>query len=504
MKRLFPFVFIFLFITSCNSIKRKNDFLSPTNLISQLFTINPEKDTILHTSHSAILKIRKGSFKGNTSINLEIKEAYTPEEILLAGLTTTSGGKPLRSAGMLFFNATIEGKKIEPLIPIEAIIPSKNPEPEMQVFKGKEDSDGNIDWIEPQSIDTSKPEDYEQLYANGRALFLGKCASCHNIFKDATGPALKNLQFRGPWKNPQNILAWVSNPARFMSKNSYAQELKKKYGSMMTAFVDLRMEDIMGILTYVNNVRYEEEHPAKDRAVKKDSAKTNPVATIDTIGHHNNQDCGFDTTYISYKEEFPEYDTTVYPTILLADTIADPIDPYDPVFRDIYNEGYEFNIDANGWYNIDAFLKIEMNEVENVKLIADLKMSEDAFMNVYVFVPTERIMQNTYTKKGTQYYFDYEKGAIPLPLRHRAVIFAFGSYKDKILYGVSEFTIGKDQTIPVEIKETTKEGLKNLLFSKRLDGIELEAIEKKMEIYKIPCNDTTMKINSADILQINQ
>ena len=210
-----------------------------------------------------------------------------------------------------------------------------------------------------------------------------------------------------------------------------------------------------------------------------------------------NEDCWQnDTTYYSVKDTFPEYDTTKYPDVI-PDTTLNSEDVYDEDYKNISKEGYKFNITSNGWYNIDAFLKTEPDKIENVSLIADLKMTEDAFMNVYVFIPSERVLQVTHNKKGNQYYFDYENQTIPLPLRYRAVIFAFGSYKNKILYGVTEFTINKQQIIPVEIKETTGEGLKNILFSKNINGIELDAIEKKMEINKIPCSDTGRIQNTA-------
>jgi cytochrome c2 len=35
--------------------------------------------------------------------------------------------------------------------------------------------------------------------AAGKAIFMGKCASCHNPLKDGTGPALKGLEDRHKW-----------------------------------------------------------------------------------------------------------------------------------------------------------------------------------------------------------------------------------------------------------------------------------------------------------------
>ena len=35
--------------------------------------------------------------------------------------------------------------------------------------------------------------------AAGKAVFMSKCASCHNVLKKATGPALAGLEERHKW-----------------------------------------------------------------------------------------------------------------------------------------------------------------------------------------------------------------------------------------------------------------------------------------------------------------
>ncbi|MBI1342018.1 MAG: c-type cytochrome [Terrimonas sp.] len=91
---------------------------------------------------------------------------------------------------------------------------------------------------------------------DGKQLFQGNCASCHNPFQNGTGPALKGLEDRGPWGDRNNIYAWVHNPVGFMATNKYTQDLKAQYGgTMMTAFPGLKTEEIDAIVSYINEVQ---------------------------------------------------------------------------------------------------------------------------------------------------------------------------------------------------------------------------------------------------------
>ncbi|MFM2139484.1 MAG: hypothetical protein RJA57_1791 [Bacteroidota bacterium] len=87
----------------------------------------------------------------------------------------------------------------------------------------------------------------------GKALFAGKCASCHNIFKDLAGPALMKLEERHKWADHNELLKWVNNPGGYMANDAYTQGLKAKYGSLMTGFPDLKLKDVDDIVAYIND-----------------------------------------------------------------------------------------------------------------------------------------------------------------------------------------------------------------------------------------------------------
>ena len=87
----------------------------------------------------------------------------------------------------------------------------------------------------------------------GKTLFMSKCASCHNLFKDATGPTLIGFEDRGPWAKRENLYRWIKNPTEFMKTDSYTRTLKERFGAMMTAFPDITKEEADNISEYINS-----------------------------------------------------------------------------------------------------------------------------------------------------------------------------------------------------------------------------------------------------------
>src|SRR5580692_13121916 len=91
---------------------------------------------------------------------------------------------------------------------------------------------------------------------DGKALFQSNCATCHNPFKDGTGPALKGVSERVPDKNL--LHAWVHNSAKILgSGNPYFNALFNRFNkTSMTVFgTSLSDKDIDAIINYVETAQ---------------------------------------------------------------------------------------------------------------------------------------------------------------------------------------------------------------------------------------------------------
>ncbi|HTF04667.1 MAG TPA: cytochrome c [Bacteroidia bacterium] len=126
------------------------------NLPTQLFTINPNQDTVIETMNGIVFAIPAGAFlNAGSPFTLEVREALTPMDIMKGGLSTTSNGELLETGGMFYINAR-NGEtslKINPDKPVYANIPTNEIRPGMMLFDGERKDDGSINWVNPKQME---------------------------------------------------------------------------------------------------------------------------------------------------------------------------------------------------------------------------------------------------------------------------------------------------------------------------------------------------------------
>lgn len=86
---------------------------------------------------------------------------------------------------------------------------------------------------------------------NGLSLFKANCASCHNMDKAATGPALVGAYQR--WKDPKQLHNWIQNAPKVLSqKDPYAVTLASQYPVIMSNFEGvLSSQDVDDLIAYI-------------------------------------------------------------------------------------------------------------------------------------------------------------------------------------------------------------------------------------------------------------
>lgn len=88
--------------------------------------------------------------------------------------------------------------------------------------------------------------------SGGKKLFMARCASCHMVNKELSGPALKGVT--GRWPNLQKLYAFIRNSEEMVRSDAYSRQLWLKYNqTIMPAQPDLTDVQIQQILSYIES-----------------------------------------------------------------------------------------------------------------------------------------------------------------------------------------------------------------------------------------------------------
>lgn len=91
-------------------------------------------------------------------------------------------------------------------------------------------------------------------FAQGEGLFKAKCATCHMTHKNSTGPKLFGVKAKWAAAGAKegSLYQWVNNWQTAAANDPYAAEVSKWSPTAMSAFPDLKKEEIDAILDWVD------------------------------------------------------------------------------------------------------------------------------------------------------------------------------------------------------------------------------------------------------------
>lgn len=468
------FLLIIFFCISCSSKKSyKQTILTPNNLPVQLFEIDPAIENTIRTKKGATVRFPANAFKlnGAGKVKVEIKEAYSMKDILLAGLVTETNGKPLSSGGMIYINAQQNNKDIELQKTANVATPTPYVNPDMQLYKGEYNADSTINWVEPKPLDTI-PSSMIEL---GKQLFNTNCASCHNLENPTTGQALRGMLQRAPSK------AWLNKFIRnWEDAFRHTDSIGFNYTAYtccvvqynptqnMNKFPALSDADLDALYAFTNSDDYEPNDctPCLQAKFVTDSF-------IKTEGY-----------YAPY-----EWDTTIVNNNTTQFYIPQNITPRDPAeLEKTYRQGgftdmpetanYNFTIATLGWYNIDADYA-GLPGTAYCTLSAEITNEADKEeLTVYMVMPSKKNLSVSNGTKDDTYIFDKVSGKIPMHLDEQAYVIAFGERNGKVVYGVKPFITKKENNLQLSVSEITEEAFVEHIRKLGLDGLSF-SINKK-------------------------
>ena len=483
MKRSLSFLLILLaIILSCNTSPTPNGWLNEDNLPLQQYTIDITTDTTLITKNGALLKIPKGALttdKGNT-VTLEIKEAYSVQQIIQAGLVTQSNGEPLSSGGMIYINAK-GGQNVKITQAIKVALPANYLADSMQLYKGRKDENGNINWEEPSALVESEQSKH---ITRGQVLFEGKCTSCHRIGKDLTGPDLAHFskRFTGEegLRRSRHFHYWY-HPFMGDEGDLYSCKLWEMYRSVGTQFPDLSDDDLADIYGYIQNESDKNNLPLPSHAYLKDCVDSCFVYNMamsdlqikkEQLANQKNNLIRDNGSMVEEKrEEPPAQADTASPVINFEERVSTP---------DYNAEYYQFTIESFGWFNIDILLK-GIDGVKESELFVRITGEYREKIKVYLIIPSVKV----YVEGGPaernkeEFAFYLKNGKIALPQNAKAYIMAVTETEASIAFAIKEFTTSLKQEFDISLTSSTKEAFNAAIERLNLHNLDIKVKDTK-------------------------
>lgn len=461
-------------VYACNQQdKTASHLLSTNKLPTQVVSIDITKDTVLHTKNGALIRIPHGALSSSSNpVQLEIKEAYTMQDILKGGLTTMSNGQPLSSGGMMYINP-VGDNKVEIKQPISIATPTPFLDSNMKVFKGEVQPDSTINWVDPKPLGENP-----QLAAldSGRILFQ-QCASCHALGHDLTGPDLAHIlkrSFPALYEDTKagrdHFYEFTRNPAKALfngPNQGYYRCLKNKFGGVvMTAWNNITNRELELLYDYIENESERRHLPVPDNGILK--CRDSCALYLKAAAHWKE---------VKATLEKEAVEMVIEKTAPTADTTG-PLVKVSPISNtSLY---YQFTVNAFGWYNVDKFLKTDPDvKPSNLRVLIQGQYKTN--FNLYLIIPSAKVFQSgaPLDDENEMYAFYVEDGAIPLPQNTKAYIIAMGEHEDQIIFTKTEFITKEKQDFTLKLTTITKEAFQQQIASLQLGDLTITANDTK-------------------------
>lgn len=487
----------------------KNSLIStPDDFPADEYTINTERDTILVTKNGALLKIPQGAIDAGSKkqVTLEIKEAFTIDQMIRAGLTTRSGEEPMSSGGMIYIN-TKKGQDASLKKKIDVALPTRFKEPGMKLFKGETGPDGQINWVNPDTLPVTA---YDSSLAKGKAIFTTQCTPCHTLGKRASGPDLAhylrqysgdtllvrgyNLHIYGEENQPtpeerikkDALLKKLGKVSFNLWTNQFLYECNqmKQYGYAAPNFPSLTESDYDDIYRYIQSESDRLQLP--DPQLRKLSDCLDSCQAYSDLRHElmyrqqqleENRNTQIRDNGVQTEEDRNPQRVMDTATFQAAPVFTDKevVNPENQIA--VY---YQFTIETFGWYNVDVLLK-EVNGNTKAELAVRITGSYREKLDVFLIVPDKKI----YTKGGLKndgsgrYVFAYTDGSIYLPMGATGYILGLTENADGVAYGLQSFTISNSQEISLELQKSSIESFNKAINELNMRDISIGAKESK-------------------------
>jgi mono/diheme cytochrome c family protein len=443
-------------IFSCNNPESASRPAAGDALPSTILEIDPGHDTTVTTPGGAILKIPQGSLDagGATSVKLEVKEAFLPEDIVRGKLFTHTEDRLLSSGGIIYINAA-PGQSVTIKQPISVMIPTTNVVTGMMAYDGQVDTGGNMNWTNPRPLsDVSAGGSSEA----GKTIFETNCASCHGMRDEMAGPPLA-------WINSRRNKAWLAdftrNNARMLWRgDAYSCFLFNRYKKSAMPIYHFSDTELGALYAYISSA---------SRGIDSNSVP-DLKRTFDSCSQSDPYCDG------APAKTSPEY-TQADVAAVSANSGAAAMGEASAGGAGSTSGGsnyYGFTLARFGWNSINVPVR-ELPGIEVSDLLVRVKGDHQEKTEVFLGIPSAKVLaRGVFAADKNEYYFDTPDGKITLPQGVTAYIVVRTEGEGQTFFGKAKWIIGKHQLVTAEQSAMSAEEIAHAIHELPLDSTALQ------------------------------
>lgn len=430
----------------------KNAF-NTGNLELQFFTIDAAKGGTVKGKNGTKLIIPKNAFVNaegkpvTGKVTIGLKEAFLMSDIVFGGLATTSDGKILSTGGMLYIEAKQGEEKLE-LADSKAIttsVPTDNYNPEMLIFTGEQDADGNINWVNPVDIiEKEKEETSMDVFTDGPENNNPEPVTPVKPVKNTGGLTLR-VNLSNPELLPEFIpfkdMAW-----KLVDESKYSKEDSRD----VWRHVMVERSDKPGvyILTF--------------KGVDGNAEKTKK---LDVIPVFKGED--YEKAMAEYEKKYDAFvkEKAIREAAQKAEAERQKRLEKEQMDKAVkqakawrHMNTYTFPVKKMGWQNCDYFYRDKT--AVDVIVNANVDNVGDDIAFAYLVFKDQKICIPSFSKEGSVFYF----GATKFPLGIKATVIALSTDSEgNVKFVDKDVTIDKETSVALQLKASTKEEVKKSL-----------------------------------------
>lgn len=478
---------------------------SRDSLKTQSYVVNIHKDERIRTEHGTVILIPANTLQSKDStVELLVKEAYTMEDMIRAGLTTKSGNDLLSSGGMFYIQAK-DSANVKIVKPLSIGIPTDEVNSDMKLFTGQTTPLGKIDWQDPVALSNMKDE----VISEGKSLFEANCKSCHTLGKESKGPDLAHImkrrdqnllgQFLVDSKTLINVNALMhyqnytvsdtTSEEFYFHSDTYYTCLHNTYNNEgsngLNYFHAFDKIDLGSLVNYISveSDRQKLSYPDDKLYICVKKCKEYK-SVMDKLYAQKYELKNKRITKIVDNGPFVK-DVNRSMQILGLPSSASAISNEErkSLIHAQYQQAEYYAVEINtfGWYNIDMLTK-NIPDVVDSKLFVQVADSFANTFQIYLVLPDAKIYGagGLLKDKKDVYGFYEDNGNIKLPQGKTAHVYLVGEKNGQLLYAAATFVTGTLNNIslnPVLIsKKEFNKKIKELL---NTEGMSVKASDSK-------------------------